>query len=360
MPTQRLPASADITHLKHQAKDLLLGFRGGEMSAYQRVRDFHPKLSGLSDSQLSERRFGLSDAQVSIAREYGYASWPRLREAVAHGQGVDLIHNERIEDDVFCQALDFLDEGNEALLRAHLAAHPEVVDQRITFEGDNYFTEPTLLEFVAENPVRRGELPENITKIVRIILEAGAGSNRKSLDETVLLVASGRIARECGVQRGLLEVLCDYGADPNAGVLAALGHGELDAVAYLLSRGARLTLSTAVAMEKNDDVERLLEAAPANEIQLSLSMAALHNRAEVIPALIASGADPNHYSPPGGHTHCTPLHSAAWEGHLGSVKALIEGGARLDIGDIHHNATALAWAEHAGQKDVARYLASIG
>lgn len=359
MPTKRLPASSDITHLKHQAKDLLSGFRGGEMSAYQRVREFHPKLSDLSDFQLSGRTFSLSDAQLSIAREYGYVSWPRLREVVARGQSVDLIHNERIEDAVFCQALDFLDEGNEAMLRAHLAAHPEVVHQRVTFEGDNYFTEPTLLEFVAENPVRRGELPENITEIARLILETGARKNQKSLDETALLVASGRIARECGVQQGLLEVLCDCGADPNGCVLAALGHGELDAVAYLLTRGARLTLSAAVAMEKNDDVERLLGAAPVDEIQLSLSMAALHNRAEVIPALIDAGADPNRYSPPGGHTHCTPLHSAAWEGHLDAVKALIDGGARLDIGDIHHNATALAWAEHAGQKDVARYLASI-
>ncbi|WP_297341912.1 hypothetical protein [Pseudophaeobacter sp.] len=87
MPTKFLPASADINHLKHQAKDLLSDFRNGKMSAYQRIREFHPKMAQLTDDAISGQTFSLSDALLSIAREYGYPSWPRLKTVVAETSG---------------------------------------------------------------------------------------------------------------------------------------------------------------------------------------------------------------------------------------------------------------------------------
>ena len=56
MPTKFLPASADINHLKHQAKDLLSDFRNGKMSAYQWIREFHPKIAELENSRVDGRR----------------------------------------------------------------------------------------------------------------------------------------------------------------------------------------------------------------------------------------------------------------------------------------------------------------
>jgi hypothetical protein len=47
------------------------------------------------------------------------------------------------------------------------------VHQHVLFEGGNYFRSPTLLEFVAENPVRHGRLPSNIVAVTRVVLEAG-------------------------------------------------------------------------------------------------------------------------------------------------------------------------------------------
>ncbi len=360
MPTKWLPASADIDHLKHQAKDLQADFRAGKMSAYQRVREFHPKLSTFSDMAMSQRAFSLSDALLAIAREYGYASWPRLKAVVAQASGPDapLNHNERIDDDVFRQAVDFLDEGHEALLRKHLEDHPALVHQKMQFEGGNYFAEPTLLEFVAENPMRQSALPANVVEIARIILEAGAKDNQKALNETVMLVASGQVAREHEVQEPLLDLLCDYGADPAAGIHAALAHREIAAVKKLLARGAPLDLSTASAIGMMDEVVRLLKAPDEGQLQLGLSLAAQNNRAEAVAALLAAGANPNRYNPPGGHAHCTPLQSAIAEGNLAAVKVLVEGGARLDIRDIHHNADALVWAEHAGSREVFDYIKS--
>ncbi len=56
--------------------------------------------------------------------------------------------------------------------------------------------------------------------------------------------------------------------------------------------------------------------------------------------LIDAGEDPNRFNPPGTHAHSTPLHQAICAGHLDVVKVLIEKGARLDIEDTIHHATA--------------------
>ncbi len=360
MPTKRLPASANISHLKHQAKDLLSDFRTGKMAAYQRIREFHPKFTDLDDALIAERTFSLSDAQLAISREYGYPSWPRLKTVVTQTETIDatLIHNDRIQDDEFRKALDFLDEGNETLLKQHLANHPHLVHQQVIFEGGNYFSEPTLLEFVAENPTRQGKMPDNILGITRIILDAGAKDNQQALDSTLELTASGAVARQCGAQEFLLDFLCDYGAVPNAGLQAALIHGEFAAARLLVARGAPLDLSSAAALNLKDEVAKRIGKADENQLQLALALAATHGRKTIVNLLLKAGADPNRYNPPGGHSHCTPLHSAAIEGHLETVKALVAGDARFDIGDIHRNMTALAWAEYAGHGEIVEYLKS--
>ncbi|MEE2945947.1 MAG: ankyrin repeat domain-containing protein [Pseudomonadota bacterium] len=360
MPTKRLPNNANFDHLKHQAKDMLCDFRAGRLSAFQRAREFHPKLHGVSDAELSSRTFRLSDAQLCIAREYGYQSWPRLKTVVAqnHQVELDLNHNDRIEDGPFKQALDFMDEGDEARLIQHLAAHPDLINQSVTFEGGNYFHNPSLLEFVPENPIRQGSLPENAVQIAEILLKAGAQTNQKALNETLMLAASGRVCREFGIQTPLLRLLMQYGAEPTEAMHSALAHGEFQAAEVLLENGAPLTLSAVAALNRIEDVKRLVAEAPELQKRLALAHAATHGWAEVITVLLSAGADPNRYNPPGGHSHCTALHSAAFAGHFSAVKALVAGGARWDIPDIHHHMSALGWAKYSKQDEVVAYLLS--
>ena len=78
--------------------------------------------------------------------------------------------------------MDLLDDGDVDGLRDHLARHPHLVRQHVAFEGGNYFSDPTLLEFVAENPVRHDGLPPNIVEVARVILEAGAKSDQRAID----------------------------------------------------------------------------------------------------------------------------------------------------------------------------------
>jgi len=86
---------------------------------------------------------------------------------------LDLPHQERIEDATFRRAVELLDAGDVSGLQEHVHRHPTVAHQRVVFDGGYYFRNPTLLEFVAENPVRHGTLPSNIVAVTKVIIDAG-------------------------------------------------------------------------------------------------------------------------------------------------------------------------------------------
>jgi ankyrin repeat protein len=249
-----------------------------------------------------------------------------------------------------------LDDGDVDGLRDHLQRHPGVVHQHVVFEGANYFHEPTLLEFVAENPVRYDSLPPNIVEVARAILDAGARTNQQAIDMTLSLVCSGRVSRECGVQVPLIDLLCDFGADPGGAMQPALAHGEWEAVDALIRRGAHVDLVAAAATGQVNAPSEILPSADGDQRHLALALAAQHGHADIVGLLLDAGEDPNRYNPLGAHAHSTPLHQGALAGHLEVVRVLAERGARLDIRDIHYDGTALEWAEHGGRSQVVEYL----
>jgi hypothetical protein len=61
-----LPARPNLDQLRHQAKDLLRAAQRGDSGAAVRIR-------AVSD------RLILSSAQLALAREYGFASWAKLK-----------------------------------------------------------------------------------------------------------------------------------------------------------------------------------------------------------------------------------------------------------------------------------------
>lgn len=357
MPVRSLPPKPNLDHLKHQAKDLLRAHAAREAQAAQRLREFHPYFRRAGDGTIFDRALKLGDAQLAIAREYGFPSWARLKrhvETPALAAGLKRPHHERIEDPVLRRAVELLDAGDAAGLRALLQQHPELVRQRANFEGGNYFRHPSLLEFAAENPIRRGSLPKNIVEMVKTILDSRP--EQAALDETLMLVATGSVPRECGVQRALIDLLCDHGADANSAVRVAALLGEMDAARALLERGARLDLPVAAALGQVEAARRLLPAAGPEERHLALTMAADRGHAEIVRLLLEAGEDPNRYNPVGGHSHTTPLHQAALGGHEDVVRLLVERGARLDMKDILWRATPEGWAQHAGHTAIAEYL----
>jgi len=357
MPVRRLPSNPNLDHLKYQAKDLLKERTAHTLGVAQRIREFHPRFRRATDDEIFDAQLSLSDAQLTIAREYGFPTWVRLKRHIENptaSDRLDLSHQQRIENATFRRAVELLDKGDVAGLQAHLHQHPNLVQQHVVFEGGNYFQNPTLLEFVAENPVRHGTLPSNIVEAAKVILDAGASQSAQN--ETLALVSTGSVPRECCLQLPLINLLCNYGADPNSAIHAAALHGELEAVNALIRHGARIDLPVSGALGRIEDACRLLVGASSEERHLALTLAADFGHIEIVRLLLDAGEDPNRYNPVGSHSHATPLHQAAGRGHDEVVRLLVERGARLDLQDILWRATPADWAKHAGKTEIEAYL----
>ena len=87
MSIQHSATRFSLKSLKNQARQLLKAQQGGEYEAWGRIKALHPRLSRSlrwSDTaDFAAVDFSLQDAQLVIAREYGFSSWPRLVAAVA-------------------------------------------------------------------------------------------------------------------------------------------------------------------------------------------------------------------------------------------------------------------------------------
>lgn len=262
-------------------------------------------------------------------------------------------------DPTFRQALTALDAGDVPTLSRLLEEHPRLVRERIE-GGEGYFANPYLLWFVAENPIRNGTLPSNSAEITRLLVSAlrshAVESRGEQVDYALGLVCSGRVARECGVQRELIDVLVEAGAAADTAMLPALAHHELDAVTHLLERSATLTLAAAIALGSHEDVTRLATAASPDERRLGLTVAAFYGQPQSLALLIGLGTDLDAFSPAGFHPHATPLHQAVDSGCLEAVEVLVEAGADRSSKDRLYQGTPLDWAQHLDRAEIAAYL----
>ncbi|HKS37021.1 MAG TPA: ankyrin repeat domain-containing protein [Verrucomicrobiae bacterium] len=98
-----LPPRPSLEQLRNQAKDVLKSCKSGDPAAIQRIAEHHPRFAK-SESPIRAAKFSLSDAQLVIAREYGFATWPKLKEHVESvlldtGDPMELFHKAFTESD---------------------------------------------------------------------------------------------------------------------------------------------------------------------------------------------------------------------------------------------------------------------
>jgi ankyrin repeat protein len=223
-----------------------------------------------------KRRIALADAQFVLAREYGFADWAALRRHIEAGVEATASPEEHI---------------------------------RHAFRRRDASAVRRLLE-------RHAELRERINAPVF------------PFDSPAILA--------CANDRAMVDVLLDFGADPNrrsawwAGGFHALHVASGDAAARLLAAGA-----------------------------IPDACAAAHlDRPDLLGPMIAE--DPARVRERGGDGQ-TPLHFAT---SRTVVDLLLAAGADIDARDVDHRATAAEWMlDHkrgAGRYDLARYLVERG
>ena len=221
----------------------------------------------------------LADAQLDLARQYGFSSWRALK---AH------IDSLTVEGQLFEAAR----KGDVDILAALLDQHPEKLHA-----GTKPY-EHTLLHLAAHN----GRLAA-----VELLLKRGLDANvRERGDNTYPMhwaAAAGHLE--------VLRRLADAGGD-------VVGHGDdhelevigwatcwddvhRDVAEFLVQRGARHHIFSAIAMNLAEEIRPIVAADPAalsrpmsrnEDYQLPLHFAVRKNRPEMVALLLELGADP--------------------------------------------------------------------
>lgn len=268
--------------------------------------------------------------------------------------------NASLLDQHFREAVSAIDTGDLATLERLIAGNPALVRDRLDEPGpwlrdvvgdalDGFFHRPYLLWFVAEDPVRTGRLPDNIAALASAIIDAArreaAPHLQQQLNYALTLVSWSWIARECGVQLQLIDVLADAGAVPGGNADNALINGNVEAAKHLVERGATVTLATALALGRWDDVDRLLATSSPEQKQFAFVLSALNGQTEALQRMIKAGID---VSAPSAdlYSHGTPLHHAVASGSLDAVRVLVEAGADPTSKDSAWGGTPLGWAQY--------------
>jgi ankyrin repeat protein len=354
MYAKELPARPSLEQYKKQAKELVKGFKTFPTSksavpeAIQQIKKHHPRLGKLSEAEIRNAKFTLADAQLVIAREHGFESWPKFAKHIEARTRA----NSSVSQ--FELAADAVVNGDVAALQRLLRENPELIRERSTREH-----QATLLHYVSANGVEdfRQKTPKNALEVVRILLRAGAEveavaecyGGSKTLD----LVATSMHPARARVQIELLETLLDAGAAiegfPGKSVVnGCLANGRAEAAEFLAERGARLDLEGAAGVGRLDLVTSSFQEngglkanATREQMESGFLWACQFGRDRIMEFLLDRGVDVAM------ELHgMTGLHWALVGGNLSTVKLLLERKAPLEWRN-RHGGTALGcgtWA----------------
>jgi hypothetical protein len=127
MSARELPARPDLDQYKKQAKELVKAWNDGTSEAIARAMAHHPRMrGGMAGESPGASDFALADAQLVIAREHGFESWPkfsaRVRELRASAAG-----EEPVSTNVWLRAENAIVKGDVDTLDAVLSEHGDLI-----------------------------------------------------------------------------------------------------------------------------------------------------------------------------------------------------------------------------------------
>jgi len=325
MAAKQLPPRPNLDQLKRQAKELL---QAGKARA-------------------------LHDAQTMLAREYGFASWNKLRD---HVEALTLEFDAAV--DAFVEAAT--DERSDRAERI-LALHPGIananlhtalvlgdanaVDARLT-KDPSLATKPggprgwEPIHYVCFTAL--GSRAGDLAAIARRLISLGVDPNARfpwlhhNVRRPVLWGAS-RVVRSLA----LVQALLDAGADPNDGVTLPLAAsaGDIPVLEALRAHGA--------------NVDQAWATDGATSLYAILNWS---RTPEGVIWLLDHGADPNTVFAENGET---PLHVVARAWDVPLAEAMVARGADIDRKRADGR-TPYAVAELNGNRAVADWLRAHG
>ena len=330
-------ADRNIDFYRKQAKALLKAVRAGDRAANARLR--------AAGGDVSEP--ALHMAQLAVAREQGFVSWPRF-------------HAFLTESNLDFQALAdrFIDAATSDGRRAReiLADHPDIAEAGVytalvlgdwrkvaaaidadpdwvTRKSGPQNCEPIVYACFSRFAHPRAERRADLALTLRLLLNRGADADTAAETEdgplSCLYAAAGLLGNA-----DMTEILLDAGADPNDGesLYHSTEHADLACVKLLLDHGARVTGSNAL--------KHMLDREDGEGLRL----------------LLDAGGDPNEIDAHGD----TALHWAVRRGRSpGIVAQLLDRDADIDA-FRKDGRTAYAMAVISGQGETATLLATRG
>jgi hypothetical protein len=175
-----------------------------QRGAFVEIGNWHPELTGRSESEIWSTRLGNRDYLDTVARGHGYPDW----EAAAAQPTRPTLRFERCVEDILA--------GDVEAVTRSLRTYPDLVTMR-----SHWRHRATLLHHLAANGVEiyRQRVPANAPDLARLLLENGAdvaakanmyGGERATLG---MLLSSSHPAH-AGVTAQLADVLRQAGATP--------------------------------------------------------------------------------------------------------------------------------------------------
>lgn len=316
-----LPAVPNLEQQKKQARELLDAARGGDPGALARLRRSHPRFSPLPDEQWPPATIALNDAQLVLAREYGFPSWPKLKshiEQVTEGLITrPFVREIRYYEDRAKGLVEVLSDGARATMDQVRTWHPEYGD----------FSDAEILELAR---TRRFTIEDARLVYAR---EHGFPSWAKFAEHLSKLERAKRV-------------------DPFMEALEKGHTGDWDRVGALLRDHPGLVRARGT---NGNTLLNLASSLTAIDVNCKTGRAGDPRRLDPVRFLLAAGADPNQPNDRG----WTPVHQAAYSNDTDQLALFLKSGGDVRPEAHGSGGTPLAVSLFWGHREAGDLLAAV-
>ncbi len=330
MSSKALPFRPNLDHYRKRAKQLVKAHKAGDLDAGRTLAEHHPRLGPRAEDALAGD-LPLSEAQLVVAREYGFESWPKLKR-----------HIERAPNELTFEDVD-------AEIARLVAAYRRGED------------EPSRR---AQRVVDRHKSPSDRFSL---LMSPQTEETRRDADPELLAEQIGHLVAAEYDHSGLsgLRVWALMPISSKA-MWKAVSVGDIDSVRRLLEEDPRLAYP-----EASEDDPGFVRGAPPLYLTCYAKSSGENKRGnhlEIARLLLDAGADPDGERK--GPMVASPLWAAASNGDPEFARLVLERGGNPDGPDgkrapmawglrFHGTETCELLAEHGATLDL-RFAAGLG